>query len=257
MRLVLWLGGVALAVYLGVAALLFALQDRFIFPAPPGDVASAPPGFELIWLTATGARVPAFWHPPRPGETTVIRFHGNGDSIGAQRFVGERLAAEGFGVLLAEYRGYPGAGGSPSEAALLADGEAAYDFASERTDGPIALYAHSLGAAVAIHVATMREVERLVLESPFDSMREEVALRYPWLPVDLLLRHPFRSDLKVAKVTAPALVVHGGLDGAIDWRHAERLAKRLEAPFVFLEKAGHNDIWRHGALDRAVAFLKE
>ena len=255
MKLVAWFAGAALVTYLGVAALMFVLQDRLIFPAPPGGVAAPPPHFELVWLTAAGARVPAFWHPPEAGEMTVIRFHGNGDSIGAQRGIGGRLAVEGLGVLLAEYHGYPGAGGTPSQAALHADGEAAYDFARARTDGPIALYGHSLGAAVAVHVAGVRDVSRMVLEAPFDSMREEVVARLPWLPVGFLLRHPFRSDQKAAHVSAPALVLHGRRDGVIDWRHGERLAVRLGAPFVRLDDAGHNDLWSHGALDRAVRFL--
>lgn len=255
--MVKWLAGLAgsaVLAYLGVAALMFALQDRFIFPAPPGGVAVPPPGFELVWLTAAGGRVPAFWHPPQTGETTVVRFHGNGDSIGFQRFAGERLAREGFGVLLAEYQGYPGAEGSPSQAALYADGEAAYDFVRARTDGPIALYAHSLGAAVAIHVAANREVSRMVLEAPFDSMLEEVRARVPWLPVGLLLRHPFRSDLLAERIDVPTLVLHGRYDGVINRRHGERLAKRLRATYLALN-AGHNDLWDHGALDRAVAFL--
>ena len=51
--------------------------------------------------------------------------------------------------------------------------------------------------------------------------------------------------------------MHGRRDGVIDWRHGERLAKGLRAPFVRLDAAGHNDLWSHGTLDRAVAFLRD
>ena len=257
MKLLLGLLIFAILAYAGAAVLLFTMQERFLFPAPPGDVPAPPPGFERVTIKSGTERLPAYWHPPEPGETTVVRFHGNGDAIGFQRPIGEALAAADFGVLLAEYRGYPGATGSPSEAGLFADGEAAFDFARERTDGSVALYAHSLGAAVAVHVATVRNVSRLVLEAPFESMRSEVARRVSWLPVDRLLRHPFRTDERLERVKAPTLVIHGGRDGVIDSRSGERVAKRLGAPFVLLKDAGHNDLWSHGALERAVAFLRE
>jgi uncharacterized protein len=57
-----------------------------------------------------------------------------------------------------------------------------------------------------------RPVGRLVLEAPFTSAVDVGAQHYWFVPVRLLMKDQFRSDLRAAKVTAPVLVVHGESD---------------------------------------------
>ena len=61
-----------------------------------------------------------------------IYFQGNGGALdlGVGRF--RWLIADGTGLLALNYRGYGGSSGSPSEAGLIRDGVAAYDFAVAR-----------------------------------------------------------------------------------------------------------------------------
>ena len=94
----------------------------------------------------------------RKGEATILVFHGNADAAIRQTKKGRALAEEGFGVLLVEYRGYPGSTGTPSETGLYADGRAAYDFVFRQREQLIGLYAHSLGTGVAVKLATERDV---------------------------------------------------------------------------------------------------
>ena len=184
-------------------------------------------------------------------------FHGNGSVAAFQDRKGAAYAAAGMGVLLAEYRGYGGSTGTPSEKGLFVDGVAAYDFVREHSEGPIGLHGHSLGTGVAVKVATARDVFGVVLESPFDSVLAIAQKRFSWLPVSLFLKHPFRSDELIASINAPILILHGSEDAIVPIDHGASLAKRAPATteFVRIDGAGHNNLAEFGALKLAFDFL--
>ena len=251
--------GIALVAFAALGALLFVSQDRMIFPAPaePEPFASASTTLRTI-ETADGERLAALWHAPEPGEPTLVFLHGNGTAIATMGPVAEAWAAEGFGFLIAAWRGYPGSTGHPSETGILLDAEAAYDFAAAGTDGPIVAYGQSLGSGAAVHLATVRDAAALVLEAPYDSVLAVASSRFPFFPVGPLLRHPFRSDRRIAGVSAPILIVHGDADGIIPIAHGRALHALAPAGATFeaVPGATHFNI---GALahQRVVAFLRD
>lgn len=244
----------------GLAAIYFA-QERLIFPAP----SLAVDGFEdeifkpVTLSTPDGEKLFALHHPSEKEEATILVFHGNGDAAILQTAKGAALAEQGFGVLLVEYRGYPGSSGKPSETGLLIDGKAAYDFIINEKEQPIGLYAHSLGTGVAVNLATKRDVYSVVLESPFDSLLAVAQDRMPWLPVGLLLKHKFRSDLLIKDVKAPLLIMHGDQDTVVPIKHGRRLHNFASSTAVFeeIKNAGHNDLAHYETLKRAIEFFKQ
>src|SRR6516165_12078862 len=78
--------------------------------------------------------------------------------------------------------------------------------------------ASPLGPASRLRLATRHRVGRMVLEGSFTSAADVGAHAYRFLPVRLLMKEQFRSDLQIAKVTAPLLFLHGGRD----WVSADR-----------------------------------
>jgi hypothetical protein len=70
--------------------------------------------------------------PPRRG--SVLFLHGNAQNISTHIASVAWLPAEGFDVLLVDYRGYGLSGGSPSLAGLHLDFEAALEALLERPD---------------------------------------------------------------------------------------------------------------------------
>ena len=106
----------------------------------------------------------------------------------------------------------------------MIDAETAYGFAAARyAAAKIALWGESLGTGVAVALAAERPIGRLVLEAPFTSAVDLAARRYSFVPVRWLMKDQFRSDLRIAAVAAPLLVLHGARDTIVPIEFGERL----------------------------------
>jgi fermentation-respiration switch protein FrsA (DUF1100 family) len=117
-----------------------------------------------------------------------------------------------------------------------------------RTTLPSGWYwGESLGSALAITLAAENPAGCLVLEAPFTSAVDVGAQHYWFVPVRLLMKDQFRSDLRIGKVRAPVLVVHGENDTIVPISLGERLFGLVRMPkrFARVAGAGHNDLGTH------------
>jgi len=196
--------------------------------------------------------------PPRDDKPLVLYFHGNGGSLRYRVARFNALTADGTGLLALSYRGYGGSSGSPTEDGLLADAAAAYAFAAARTPAErLVLWGESLGSGVAIALAAEQKVARMVLEAPFSSAVDIGARAYWFLPVRLLMKDQFRSDLRVPRVKVPILILHGSQDGVVPISFGERLFALANEPkrMVRINGGGHNNLDAFGAVGLAREFL--
>jgi uncharacterized protein len=246
------------ALYLALVALLFVTQRSFIYPAPRGPGA-VPPGIERVaYPTADGLTLHAGYRAARRGYPTILYFHGNGADWQSSVVATGRLVPAGYGVLAAEYRGYRGNPGRPSEHGLYHDGRAAIAFLRAHGVEPdgMVLVGNSIGSGVATQMATEIRPRALVLISPFTSLSGLVAEKIRWLPTDILLRDRFENDHKIAGVEAPVLVLHGDADTLIPVAHARALAAaRPSIELAILRGHGHDLAWHPAAEERIAAFL--
>lgn len=206
---------------------------------------AAPWGERVEIATEDGERLQALHSPAPAGRPVAIFLLGNADSVAKYGFLAQALSERGFGLLALSYRGYGGSTGSPSETGLITDGLAAFDWLAERHEGPIVLIGQSLGSAIAIAVAAQRDAAGVVLISAPDSMLALARSHYPFLPVGMLMRDPFRSDQRIARVGEPKLFLHGERDAIVPLRHAHALFELAPEPkeFQMLAGFGHNDLW--------------
>ena len=189
------------------------------------------PEVEQIWLKpGAGTQVEAWFKLGRgrsaasPGPLAVF-FHGNQNWVDDKwELVSGPYIRSGVSVLATEYRGYGRSTGVPSEAALIADAIAHYDLVVSRHEidrSQIILHGNSVGGGIALAVAEVRPVRAIVLESTFYSMADLM----PRLGMPAgVCRHPFRNDLRIAKVGAPILLIHGATDDIIPPSNSKRLA---------------------------------
>jgi uncharacterized protein len=264
MALLKWTLIVLLVGYVGAVALLYVVQRALMyFPdaerTPPAS-AGLPEAQEILLDAADGERLIAWHVPPRGDRPVVLYLHGNGGALShrAERF--RALTADGTGLVAIDYRGFGGSTGRPTEAGLLIDAEAAYGFAAARYPAArIAVWGESLGTGVAVALAAERPAGRLVLEAPFTSAVDLAARRYPFVPVRWLMKDQFRSDLRVASVAVPLLVLHGARDSIVPIEYGERLFGLAREPkrFARFPQGEHEDLDRFGALATVKTFLND
>ena len=251
------------ALYCAFLGLLFVQQRSLLFPASQDAVSAVEAGLaqveDVVVTTADGERLRAWWKPPEPGRAVILYFHGNAGALRARTGRVRTLSAEGRGLLLVAYRGYSGSTGSPSEAGLFRDADAALAFARTRAPGhPVALYGESLGSAVAVDLASREEVAGVVLDAPFTSAADVAKLTYWYVPVDRLMKDPFRSIDRIGRVTEPLLVLHGERDGLIPIAQGRRIHEAAGSSakrFVALPEAGHVNVLERGGAREVMDFV--
>jgi pimeloyl-ACP methyl ester carboxylesterase len=239
---------VPLATYVGLCTLLFLVQrSQIYFPVPE----SSAPGATVMRLPVDGAEL-RIWAVERPGTQALLYFGGNAEDVAAN-VVPFATAFPGHSVYLMNYRGYGGSTGKPSEKSLVADATALYD-AIVASQADISVMGRSLGSGIAVQLATQRDVARLVLVTPFDSLVNVARAHYWFLPVGLLMRDRYDSVRLAPRVKSKVLVVTAGSDEIIPRARSEALAaafRRSQLRVVVIEGARHNE------LDVRAQFLDE
>lgn len=202
--------------------------------------------YESVTLLSGGDTRLSGWFVPAPENRGTILFcHGNAGNI-SHRLESLLLFHKlGFSTLIFDYRGYGDSQGKPSEAGTYLDVEAAWHYLTEeRSIAPsrITLFGRSLGAAIAVHQATVSSPGALILESSFTSVPDMAADLYPFLPVRWLSRLNYNVQEQLQKVSCPVLIVHSQDDELIPFSHGLALYEAANKPKKFLElHGGHND----------------
>lgn len=256
----------ALGLYVGLVALLYTFQRDLMYR--PDSIKRVPPSFydmltgvqEIELKTPDGLRVYAWYAPPPEGRPTVLVFHGNGGSLRSQRYRLKYFKDANFGVMILGYRGYAGSDGTPSEEGLYTDARTALAYLNEQgiADNRIVVYGESLGSGVATKMAAEREFAAVVLESPYTSIVDVAAERFPVIPVHWLMQDRFESLSRIGAVTEPLLIMHGEADEVIPQSLGRRLFDAANEPKegFWPKMAGHNSIFDLGGFITATEFIE-
>lgn len=251
--------GVPAAMYFAQDGLLF-LPQRLVGPPPASTAGRAIE--DLAFAVEEGVHVRGWLAKASTGRAPLVVYYGgNAEEVSWQ--AREPSWPADWSLALVNYRGYGTSDGAPSERSLFADALLVFDALTRRPDvdaSRIVLVGRSLGSGVATYVALERKVAGVVLVSPYDSMTDVASRHYPWLPVSLLLKHPFDSHSRAARITAPLLAIVAGRDAIIPPAHSRRLYNAWAGPknWVDIAAADHNDISAHPGYWQAIGgFLHE
>ncbi len=248
------------------AGLSGARADPAAHGLPGGEQVRIPPvdetGGESGGTSGEGPTLHAWWIPSRggaPARGALLYFHGNAGHLAGRARIARRWAERGLDVLLFDYRGYGRSEGSPSESGLYRDARAAYRHLRRERGVPperVLLHGHSLGAAVAVELASERPAAGLVVSAGFATLPSLASRLYGWLPDRAFRgwrRNRFDSEGRIGMVDMPLLTVAGGEDEIVAPAEVRRLYRAAGEPKQWLEVPGarHNDLLDRPAFWRA------
>jgi fermentation-respiration switch protein FrsA (DUF1100 family) len=236
------IGGIGAALLYAVVLALLVSQQRDILFAR-GRYAQAPDAiYRVRTLTEPdGTRLAVWQAPAASADGPVIAFfYGNAGTLSDLAGFGIAFHREGYGVLLASYRGYPGNTGRPSEEGIMSDARAVLA-ALPRGHGPVILWGQSLGTGVAARMAAEGHGAALILQSPYTAVVDVAARRFPIFPVRLLMLDRFDIASLVPRIKTPVLIMSGTADSIVPFDMGETLSRLFggRATFVPFPNEGH------------------
>jgi alpha-beta hydrolase superfamily lysophospholipase len=258
-------GAVAYAV---VVAAVYIWQRHLLY-LPDGDQPSdlEVESVGLRFWPASGAPYRGFTSLAASDNATgtVIVFHGNAGRAADRRDYVRALEPLGYRVVLAEYPGYGGRPGQPSEKALVSDARETVQLAYEHFGGPLFLWGESLGCGIVAAVATEPPVPvtALILLTPWDTLPQLAQTLYWYLPARWLVRDQYDNVRNLQSFKKPVALLMAERDDIIPRRHSRHLYESLSEPkrlWVF-KGAGHNswpthpaETWWREVMDFVAAF---
>jgi alpha-beta hydrolase superfamily lysophospholipase len=238
---------IIIVLYLGILFLVFFNQSSFIFF--PVKLSTDP-----VFLSQLNKNEIDFKHDEiflhgwilNPGRSKVMFYYG-GNAEEVSLNLDDFIKFTEYSTVFINYRGYGKSGGKPGQDVLFSDALFIFDQIINKAEEKyeeIVLFGRSLGSGIATYVASQRKVDKIILVTPYDSIRGIAKSHFPFLPVDLLLKHPFDSIEYSRKIDVPALILYAEFDNIIPYRNTEKLIKQLGSICkpIMIEKTDHNSI---------------
>ena len=185
------------------------------------------------------------WHHAKKNKQykTILFLHGNAGSLENRIHKINHFREIPVNLLIIAWRGFSGNKGKPSEEGLYEDARSAIEWLKHNgvEEKNIILYGESLGTAVAIEVAQNKNFAGIILESPFTSMIDAGKDKYPFLPISLLLKDKYQSDLKIKNIKMPILIMHGKVDNIVPFHMGQKMFDLANEPkyYYFPEYDNH------------------
>ena len=255
--------------YVGVLVLLLIFESWLIFPGIlfPLDPSWENTSFEYeeVEFESKDGTALVGWYLPREGaKRNLLLCHGNAEDVAktSNRMGNQFRLTLDANVFVFDYRGYGKSQGSPSEAKVLEDAEAAMQWLNEKTGtrpDEVIVLGHSLGGGPACHVASSMGAKILVLQRTFSSVADVAADRYWFLPVRGMMRNKFESAKRLENCKVPVFQSHGTADRVVPYKFGRKLhaasAAERKAFFVF-EGGNHFTKYTEEYLARLTAFVE-
>lgn len=240
---------ILLATYLLGGVILYFLQEQFIFLPESLDQDykySFEQSFDEHNLEMEdGAKINLLHFTLPESKGLIVYFHGNAGSLARWGEIAIPFVEMGHEVIIPDYRGYGKSTGKRSQKQMLKDAEAVYEFAkTKQPEGRITLFGRSLGSGFASYLTGKNNPKKLILETPFYSLREVAGSLIPIYPTGLLLKYQLPNFQYLKKVETPIYIFHGDKDEIVPLASGKRLYETLgeNVKLITIKGGHHNDL---------------
>ncbi len=238
-----------LFIYIAVLMLGCSAQTNLIFQPTKLEKDykfSSEFNYEEVFLpTSDGNKINGLFFSDS-SDYVILYFHGNAGSLDSWQYVYTNFQSLGYNFFIIDYRGYGKSTGEISEEGFYIDAKTAYNYLLEKgfKENQIIIYGRSIGSGVAVNLACDKNINALILEAPFTSLKKLVTAKYPYLLPSLYLKYEFNNLEKINRVNSPLLVLHGRNDNVIPFKYGKELFEEFKGKKEFLpiENGQHNNL---------------
>ena len=202
--------------------------------------------YENITIDANGVRLNGWFIASAGANRTVLYLHGSDGNISNYIAIAKKaIFPLRANIFMIDYRGYGQSSGTPSEEDLYQDAQAAFNYLTQTrkiSKEKIIIYGFSLGAAVAVDLATKVDAAGVIIHGGFTSVADTVQEHIPEALAKYSVHNKYDSLSKIGKIQEPALIIHGFYDDTCPFEHAVRLYYTAKNVFGFVKlQGGHAD----------------
>lgn len=246
MQMIWKIGLYALAAYISLCAILFIFQRKLLY-LPTKFQLPEQRGIDLglrYWPSFEDYQGFTSQGGPDDPKGTVIVFHGNAGAAYQRGFYIEPLSAQNLRVILAEYPGYGGRAGKPSEDVLVNDALKTIRLAYQAYGAPLFLWGESLGCGVVSSAVRKTDIpiKGVVLFLAWDSLPDLAQTHYPYLPARWFVLDKYNNIENLRGFEGNIAVLLAGNDEVIPVQHGLALYDSItgEKNLWVFEGARHN-----------------
>ncbi len=247
---------IAIILYIVACFLLYRSQEDIIFLGAKNSDISITSSVQEITLETEGIQLS--WYKKDIGSAmTTLYFGWNAEDV--RGIFGRNIFS--WNTIAFNYRSYGKSGWKPSEEKLFQDALFIYDsmIASWLIfPNKTVIVGRSLWTGIASYLATKRQIQKLILITPYDSMESLAKANYPYFPISILLKHKFNTQQIIQGYTGKVLFIIAENDSVIPYWHSQELinATQTEKNVVHIKWATHNSILSYsGALQEINNFI--
>jgi len=183
---------------------------------------------------------------PVDAKGTIIVFHGNAGTAYHRSFYAKALSLQNLRVILAEYPGYGGRAGQPSEEVLVKDALETIRLAYQEYGEPLFVWGESLGGGVVSCAVSKTNIplKGVVLFLPWDSLPNLAQTHFWYFPARWMVLDKYNNIDNLQRFEGNIAIILAENDEVIPVQQGKKLYDSITAKkkLWLFEDARHNEM---------------